>query len=1066
MNKQREPMDSLLIALKERAKELKCLYQVEELLKNYDMDLTTIFTGVIEAIPPGLQYPDFCQARITYNDKEISGEGFFATQWVLSADITLRYDKIGTIEVFYTREMPQEDEGPFAKEEVRLVNTIAERLSDFILHMNLRQVMQDMQHVGSGNTAQETNEWRIVLDLSRRMDQDLYKSISRKMLNYLCWNGIKETNEILRQIGPDKRGEEEDESEGDNRPQQLRRNVDIIELSEKIFDIAERNLSGSEILSCVDKWMQEDRASFLIKTLVNLESSLGDISDVLRRFVHLSFEEVYLSDSTLKGARVALIRRLITDSLDYIKIAKNFAKIEDFYELIQRMVYPVGSHGLLGGKSAGLFLAWQILKKQGENDEDIAGIKIPKTWYVTSDGLHNFLHHNNLEEVIEQKYKEIGQVRQEYPHIIRLFKNSSFTPEIIQGLSSALDDFGDKPIIVRSSSLLEDRFGSSFSGKYKSLFLANQGSKAQRLQALLDAIAEVYSSTFGPDPIEYRAERELIDFKEEMGLIIQEVVGQRVGKYFLPAFAGVAFSANEFRWSPRIKREDGLIRMVPGLGTRAVDRLSDDYPILVAPGQPGLQVNVTTDEIIRYSPNKMDVINLENNSFETILISDFLKQYGEEYPAVTRLVSVVQDDQIKRPSFYGVDFAKDEIIVTFSGLIADTRFVSQVKKILDLLKESLGTPVDIEFASDGQHFYLLQCRPQSHSPDSAPASIPKDIPQKDILFTADRFISNGYIPDITHIVYVEPQRYSELSERSLLYEVGRVIGRLNTLLPKRQFILMGPGRWGSRGDIKLGVNVTYSDISNTSALIEIARRKGNYIPDLSFGTHFFQDLAEAAIRYLPLYPDNENIVFNERFLVETQNILTDILPEYASLEDVVRVIDVPRATNGKILRILMNADLDEAVGILTQPSSKVDPELKQLKDAQIPFPEDHWRWRLRMAERIASLLDAERFGVKAFYLIGSTKNATAGPGSNIDLLLHFSGNDKDKHDLLGWLEGWSLCLDEINYLRTGYRCGGLLAVHIITDEDIKSGSSYALKIDAVTDPAKEIPLKKNKPAIK
>lgn len=205
----------------------------------------------------------------------------------------------------------------------------------------------------------------------------------------------------------------------------------------------------------------------------------------------------------------------------------------------------------------------------------------------------HFLHYNELEEVIEQKYKDIEEIRREYPHIVQIFKNSDFTSDFVNGVSVALDDFGDCPLVVRSSSLLEDQFGAAFSGKYKSLFIANQGTKSERLSALLDAVSEVYASTFGPDPIEYRAERNLLDFHEEMGIMIQEVVGTKIGKYFMPAYAGVAFSNNEFRWSPRIKREDGLIRLVPGLGTRAVDRLGDDYPILLAPGQPNLRVNVS-----------------------------------------------------------------------------------------------------------------------------------------------------------------------------------------------------------------------------------------------------------------------------------------------------------------------------------------------------------------------------------------------------------------------------------------------------------------------------------------
>ena len=135
---------------------------------------------------------------------------------------------------------------------------------------------------------------------------------------------------------------------------------------------------------------------------------------------------------------------------------------------------------------------------------------------------------------------------------------------------------------------------------------------------LMDAIAEVYASTFGPDPIEYRREQGLLDYHEEMGILIQAVVGQKVGNYFFPAFAGVALSNNEFRWSNRINPEDGLVRIVPGLGTRAVDRVSDDYPILMAPGEPNLRVNVTLDEIIRYSPKYIDVINLKTSTLRLI----------------------------------------------------------------------------------------------------------------------------------------------------------------------------------------------------------------------------------------------------------------------------------------------------------------------------------------------------------------------------------------------------------------------------------------------------------------
>jgi pyruvate,water dikinase len=255
------------------------------------------------------------------------------------------------------------------------------------------------------------------------------------------------------------------------------------------------------------------------------------------------------------------------------------------------------------------------------------------------------------------------------------------------------------------------------------------------------------------------------------------------------------------------------------------------------------------------------------------------------------------------------------------------------------------------------------------------------------------------------------------------------------------------------------VSVTYSEINNTAALIEIARKKGNYSPDLSFGTHFFQDLVEGQIRYLPLFPDDAGIVFNERFLNAAPNILPEVLPEHANLADVVRLIDVPQATDGYILRLLMNAELSEAAGILAKPTAGDEPVEPPVTGTGKPT-EQTWIWRHRMAEYIASQLEPDRFGVVGFYVFGSTKNATAGLGSDIDILIHIRGTEKQREDLMIWLNGWSLCLDEINYLRTGYRTGGLLDVHLVTDEDIANKTSWAVKIGAVTDAARPLALRK------
>jgi predicted nucleotidyltransferase len=251
--------------------------------------------------------------------------------------------------------------------------------------------------------------------------------------------------------------------------------------------------------------------------------------------------------------------------------------------------------------------------------------------------------------------------------------------------------------------------------------------------------------------------------------------------------------------------------------------------------------------------------------------------------------------------------------------------------------------------------------------------------------------------------------------------------------------------------------VTYSDINNTAVLIEIARKKGHYVPDLSFGTHFFQDLVEASIRYLPLYPDEPGVLFNESFLTESRNMLEELVPEYAGLQQVIRVIDVPKVTDGKMLCIAMNAEADQAAAYFCSGEGRAVVEEAGSERPPMHGGE-HWRWRMRVAERIARELDPQAYGVEAMYVIGSTKNATATAASDIDLLVHFRGTEAQKRELLSWFDGWSLSLAEMNYMRTGIRTDRLLDVHVVTDSDIERKSSYAVKIGAVTDAARPLNL--------
>jgi len=903
-----KPVDKIIVELRERAKELNSLYEIQEILNRTAIITDEGWQDIANAIPPGFQFPKVCVVKLTVIGTDYFSNRFKESPWVLKTDIMSQDTIVGSIEVFYLEELPTADEGPFLKEERRLIDNIAERIGFQILHQQLKSVFEEQKKTD------QKEDWWAVLDMLKQTDPKLLVRLSRKMVNFLCWNGITEAEKLLEKFSPIVKSEGGKLMSEINSPYRNRPTANMFDLSYEIFEVAGRHLEERQILESIQKWTREDKSDFLTDVMEGSASSLSDINSALERYHHLR-PNLELTEAREKSLKVALIRRILNDQSDFIDIAKEVVSVDSFTSLLHNVIYPVHSHGQLGGKSAGLFLAKEILSSLSEKNKSFKNVKTPKSWYITSDGLLNFMTYNNLEEIVEQKYKEIGRVRQEYPYVLQVFKNSTLPPAIVKGLLMALEDFGEVPLVIRSSSLLEDRVGSVFAGKYKSLFISNTGTKEKRLEELMDAIAEVYASTFGPDPILYRSQNKLLDYREEMGIMIQEVIGTRVGPYYFPAFAGVAFSRNEFRWSPRLTAEDGLVRLVPGLGTRAVDRLSNDYPILLSPGKPGLKVNVSIDETIKYSPKYIDVINLEEGAFETLDIESLLRRYGKDYPSISRVISVIKEDHIQPVRPFGVNFSTNSFVVNFEGLMKRTEFLNEIKEILNVLESTYNNPVDIEFAHDGKNFYLLQCRSQSYNLLSEPAKIPVNIDKDMILFSASKYISNGTVEGIKYIVYVDPDRYAEVEDHDTLLKIGSTVGKLNDILQEKEFILLGPGRWGSRGDIKLGVSVTYSEINNTAMLIEIAKKKKGYVPDVSFGTHFFQDLVEANIKYLPLFPDDDGVIFKDDYLYSMSNQLVDLLPGSEELESVIRVVNVAEKDNS-ILKFYMNSDSDIALGII------------------------------------------------------------------------------------------------------------------------------------------------------
>jgi len=1043
--------------LKERVKELECLYGLTDIVKDKNLSLDEALQKIVKLIPPAWQYPEITCSRIMIGDKEYESKDFKETKWSQISNIISDEKKLGVLEIYYLEEKPMVDEGPFLIEERRLIDAIADLLGKYVGEKRIKEELEQQRKkldyaekytAGGGRAesleskdSEKKQDWEVIIDLLIRTDPRTLLRLTRKMTYYLYRYENEKITGLLGSICPVDEGSSASQWCGINMPNP-RQDLDSLKTIQKqIFEIAKATTPPEEISHLFQNWMIQDKARPLLLASQKTGISLLEITDELNRFFNKESNEVKLSPEDRISINTALIRRFFTDRPEYVNIAKTFIQPEDFVSLLQSVIGPTLGSGKLGGKTSGVFLAEKIIKQAMDKDPVLEGISFPRSFYIASDTIMSFIHYNDLDESFHIKYLHPDQIRQEQPFLEQVFKNATFPNELVEGFRRIIRELEGSPIIVRSSSLLEDSFGAAFSGKYKSLFVPNTGSEEERLYSLMDAIAEVYASTFGPDPIEYRRERGLLDFSEEMGILIQEVVGKKIGHYYLPVFGGVAFSKNEFQWSPRIQREDGMIRIVPGLGTRAVDRVGDDYPILVSPRRPKLQVNTLVSERIQYSPRYMDVINLKSGAIETINAIEMFKQYADEFPNLNKIVSIHKDGRLTNPSSLLLNPEDSDMIITFSNLFEKSDFLKKMEHILTLLEEKIGTPIDVEFASDGEHLYVLQCRPQSQSQGTDRKPLPKKVSPDMKLFFTNRYVTTGQVENIEYLVYVVPEEYENLKSREEMQKIATIINELNNKLPKRKFILMGPGRWGSRGDIKLGVPVKYGDINNTSLLVEIAKETGDYTPELSFGTHFFQDLVEAEIKYLPLYPDQNKNTFNENLLLYQDNHLEKILKKYKNYEHVVRVVKPTDIVPGGSLSVIMDGETGEALAYLKPP--------------------DHWSWRMQKVEEIAETLDPELYGIESLYLIGSTKEGTAGPASDIDLLVHFKGTKQQKEKLLAWFNTYGKKLDEENKKRTGLKTGGLLDVHLITDSDIRKKDSWATHITSPHMTVKKIPLKGN-----
>jgi hypothetical protein len=586
-----------------------------------------------------------------------------------------------------------------------------------------------------------------------------------------------------------------------------------------------------------------------------------------------------------------LRRLLLSDEGQIGQLAEQYFTLDDLIQIKSR---EIGT-GKIGGKAIGMLLARKILAKHA----DEVGLRCDEvlephdSYYLGADLFYTYIVQNGWWNLRTEQKTMAGYF--EKAELLReKLLTGAFPASIHEQFQQLLESFGQSPIIVRSSSLLEDDFGNAFAGKYESIFCANQGSPADRLAAFERAVRQVFASTMDPDALTYRLKRGLHLKDEQMALLVQRVSGEHHGRYFYPLMAGVGHSKNLYVWNERLDAQAGMLRLVFGLGTRAVDRVEGDYPRIVALDQPLLSSHDSKDAEKTYSQHYVDLINLEENSLMTIPLDELIREdktidlheVGEiDWEATRHLAELGYRNQ-------------QQWVLNFRKPLSDPQFVATIRSMIDLLERVYQYPIDIEFtinknSSQQLVINLLQCRPLQTKSIGASVPFPENIDiSKTLIAAKGHFMGGNVCMTIKYVVIVHPDKYVLLNEQER-YQAARLIGQLNQSLfdpEQAPTLLLGPGRWGTTTP-SLGVPANFSEIDNIVALGEISFETAGMMPELSFGSHFFQDLVEANIFYLAVLPHLAGNVFNTALLQQKQNIFRKLLPQHYRWSDLISVLD-------------------------------------------------------------------------------------------------------------------------------------------------------------------------------
>jgi hypothetical protein len=637
--------------------------------------------------------------------------------------------------------------------------------------------------------------------------------------------------------------------------------ISSIDATRLFSHISEKGVDDS--VRTLDYW---DRLFMSAESLLSEPSDSAEIKEIIKK---------------LCGLMIGREKRISALAQEHLSLA-------DLISIKSRLV---GS-GFVGGKAAGMLIAQNILLKDNSFDWSMY-LEPHDSFYVGSDIFYSYIVENGwwkllMKQKTSEGYFSVAAEMKE--NLLR----GKFPAQVRERFREMIEYFGQSPIIVRSSSLLEDSFGNAFAGKYESIFLVNQGDPDQRYAHFEDAVRRIYASTMDEDALAYRLQRGLDQQDEQMALLVQRVSGSRRKHYFFPDLAGVGVSYNTFVWKPHLDPKAGMLRLVFGLGTRAVDRVEDDYPQIIALDDPLLRPYAETEDVVKFSQRNVDLLDTDKNRLRSVSLRDLL---DKDLPIKLDLVATVDYRTERKIKELGMNLQRPWVL-TFKKLLAETDFIKTMQKILKTLENYYQYPVDIEFTANftsDDHFRvnLVQCRPLQTKGLRANVQIPDKVEPDKILFESQGYTMGGSISQpIKRVIYVEPQVYVN-AVISRKYDIARQIGKLNRQITSRQAtpaILLGPGRWGTTTP-SLGVPVSFSEINNMTVLAEIAYEGGNLMPELSFGTHFFQDLVENDIFYIAIFPQKGNVVFNEKWFSQMPNLLNHYLPEGGKFTDAIKVFE-------------------------------------------------------------------------------------------------------------------------------------------------------------------------------